>query len=221
MSLTIRVHVPLGRVCAFILVGMPIHSVPSPERDPLKTNVDFAVQESFSKLNRWAEALSGDPRAEGVLMDLRRIQIQLEERGRQMGFVHQVASILSATTRIEQLASLVMDVLRDEFGSHQGVVWSLGTNAFVAREGMGFDRKRLDALHLPVPQPFPRYPLISYQCQWLDLQSLPPALGLIQCMPGDGLFFVPFDYQMLLTGSRGSWKISNGAGKRFRTRLTL
>jgi signal transduction histidine kinase len=158
------------------------------------------ITEVDATLEAWAEALKADAKAEKLLHDLRAVHLELKERSQQAVLMRHVANILTATARVEQLGSLILDVMQSEFGARQGLVWALCEDHYGARHGMGFDRQRLEKLHLPAPHPFPHYPILIYQSQWLEAESLPPALRLIQGGAEEGLFFVPFEHQTLLVG---------------------
>ena len=151
-------------------------------------------------MEAWAQAIKADAKAEKLLQDLRNVHLELKERSQQAALMRHVANILTATSRPEQLGSLILDVLQSEFGVQQGLMWSLCEDRYGACHGMGFERRQLEQLHLPAPHPFPHYPILIYQSQWLEIESLPPALRLIQGRAEDGLFFVPFEHQTLLVG---------------------
>lgn len=151
-------------------------------------------------MEAWAQALQADARAEKLLQDLHKVHLELKERSQQAALMRHVANILTATARTEQLGSLILDVLQSEFGARQGLMWSLCEDHYGACHGMGFDRRQMEKLHLPAPHPFPHYPILIYQSQWLEVECLPPALRLIQGRADDGLFFVPFEHQTLLVG---------------------
>jgi len=148
----------------------------------------------------WAQALKADRRAEKLFRELDALRGEVKGRAQQAALMRHVANVLSATVRVDQLASMLLDVLQSEFGAFQGLVWTLGEGAYEARAGMRFDRRQLQSLHLPVPHPFPSYPVLIYQSQWLEPEPLPPALRLIQSRQDQGLFFVPFEHQTLLVG---------------------
>jgi signal transduction histidine kinase len=156
--------------------------------------------EENATMEAWAQALKADARADKLLEDLRCVHQELRERSQQSALMRHVANVLTATSRTDQLGSLILDVLQSEFGARQGLMWSLCEDHYGACCGMGFDRRQLEKLRLPAPHPFPHYPILIYQCQWLEMESLPPGLRLIQARSEDGLFFVPFEHQTLLVG---------------------
>jgi signal transduction histidine kinase len=162
--------------------------------------VDAPGAEAEATLEAWAAALRADKRAGKLLEDLLQLRSELKERSQQAALMRHVANVLTATGRTDQLGPLILDVFQSEFGARQGLVWSLCEDHYGACCGMGFDRRQLERLSLPAPHPFPRYPILIYQCQWLEMESLPPALKLVQARPGDGLYFVPFEHQTLLVG---------------------
>ncbi len=179
---------------------MPIHPVSGPEPEPLPLMPDASNPEVNATMEAWAQVLRADARAGQLLADLRAVHLELRERSQQAALMRHVANVLTATTRTEQLGPLILDVLHSEFGARQGLLWTLCEDHYGACCGMGFDRRQLDKLHLPAPHPFPHYPILIYQCQWLEADSLPPALRLIQARAEDGLYFVPFEHQTLLVG---------------------
>ncbi len=148
----------------------------------------------------WAQTLKADRRAAQLFKELDILRGEVKARAQQAALMRHVANVLSATVRVDQLASMLLDVLQGEFGASQGLVWTLGEDSYEARTGMRFDRGQLHSLHLPVPHPFPSYPVLIYQAQWLEPELLPPALRLIQSRQDQGLFFVPFEHQTLLVG---------------------
>ena len=176
---------------------MSIHPVPPQEPDPLKRGSEPLV-DADAITEAWAEALKADQRAAVLFKEMDTLREEVKARAQQAALMRHVANVLSATTRVDQLASLLLDVLQSEFGASQGLVWTLGAETYEARAGMRFDRRQLRSLHLPVPHPFPSYPVLIYQFQWLEPELLPPALRLIQSRHDQGLFFVPFEHQTLL-----------------------
>jgi signal transduction histidine kinase len=183
-----------------MLGGMPIHSVSGPEPEPIQPPAGIPNAEVNATMEAWTQALKADARAEKLLKDLKQVHLELNERSQQSALMRHVANILTATSRADQLGSLILDVLQSEFGAHQGIMWSLLEDHYGACCGMAFDRRQLDRMHLPAPHPFPHYPILIYQSQWLEMESLPPALKLIQAKPEDGLYFIPFEHQTLLVG---------------------
>ncbi len=181
---------------------MPIHSIPAsePESEPLLPPMERSEAEADAAVEAWSQVLKADARTEKLLQNLRQLHIEIKERSQQASLMRHVANVLTATSRADQLGPLILDVLQSEFGTGRGLVWSLSEDRYAACFGMGFDRRQLESLRLPAPHPFPNYPILIYQCQWLELESLPPGLRLIQAQPGDGLFFVPFEHQTFLVG---------------------
>lgn len=178
---------------------MSVHPIPSQEPDPLKQETVPSV-DSDAITEAWAQALKADQRAERMVKEIDSLRGEVKARARQAGLMRHVANVLSATVRVDQLASMLLEVLLSECEGLQGLVWTLGEDAYEARSGMFFDRTQLQSLHLPVPHPFPAYPVLIYQAQWLEVGLLPPALRLIQARQDHGLFLVPFEQQTLLVG---------------------
>jgi signal transduction histidine kinase len=175
---------------------MPVHPLP-PEPgpgEPPGTSEGEAVREA------WSEAFRADARAGAFLGDLQAARRELKERDQQAAMMRHVANILTAATRMDQLGTLILDVFQSEFGARQGLMWALAGGHYAACHGMGLDSRQLAQLRLPAPHPFPHYPILIYQAQWLETESLPPGPKLVQARPDDGLFLVPFEHQTLLVG---------------------
>lgn len=179
---------------------MSIYPIPPQDADPLKPEVEPPLLEVDAITEAWAQALKADQRAERLFKELDGLRTEVKVRAEQAALMRHVANVLSATTRVDRLAPMLLDVLQGEFGGSQGLVWTIGENTYEARAGMHFDRRQLESLRLPVPHPFPAYPVLSYQCQWLELEQVPPALRLIQARQDHGLFLIPFEQQTLLVG---------------------
>lgn len=177
---------------------MSTYPIPPQEPDPIHVGAEPIFEDAVTEA--WAQALRADQRAEALFGELDGLRADVKARTRQAALMRHVANVLSATARVDQLASMLLDVLLSEFGATQGLVWTLGGQGYEARTGMHFDRRQLQSLHLPVPHPFPSYPVLIYQAQWLEAELLPPALRLIQSRPDQGLYFVPLEHQTLLVG---------------------
>ena len=119
--------------------------------------------EDDAVLEAWAAAVKADTRANNLLKNFRTLQLELGERSRQAVLMRHVANLLTATAGPGPLAHLILDVLCNELRAGQGLVWVLGQDRYLATHGMGFDRKQLNSLWLPVPHPFPHYPVLNYQ----------------------------------------------------------
>jgi signal transduction histidine kinase len=179
---------------------MPVHPIPSPEDDSFLPPPAPSEGESEAVLEAWAQAMRADSRTRNLLNHYRQLEAELEERTRQAVLMRRVSNLLTATAGPGALAHLILEVLQGELGASQGMVWVLGEDRFQATHGMGFDRRQLASLWLPVPHPFPHYPVLIYQCQWLEAEALPPGVKLIQARSDEGLYFVPLEHQTLLVG---------------------
>ena len=177
---------------------MSIHPIPPPEDDPFQPSLEKPKVDAV--LEAWAETVKADTRTQNLLRHFRMLEQELGERSRQAILMRQVANLLTATAGPGPLAHLILEVFENLLGARQGLVWVLGEDRYLATHGMGFDRKQLNTLWLPVPHPFPHYPVLIYQWQFLEVELLPPGLKLIQARPEDGLFLVPFEHQTLLVG---------------------
>jgi signal transduction histidine kinase len=179
---------------------MSIHPIPPPDEEPFQSPMGHPGAEVDAAMEAWAEVLKADARSAQLLRDLRAMHTELEERTRQAILMRHVANVLTATEGPGPVAHLILEILKDEVGASQGLVWVLGENRYTAIHGMDFDRSQLASLWLPVPHPFPHYPLLTYQCQWLEMEALPPGIRLIQARYEDGLYFVPLEHRTLLVG---------------------
>lgn len=181
---------------------MSIFPVQPPEPDPLDGGPGPSP-DLEPLLEAWSEALRADLRASELKGLVDTLRERLDQRTAQMTLVGQVARLLSTALRIDQLAPLLLETLQTALGARVGIVWTLGQQGFAARAGLGLHRRQLEALRLSAPQPFPGYPLLLYQAQWVDPKVLPPAArGLLELnlRPGEGCYFFPFEQQMLLVG---------------------
>lgn len=181
---------------------MSIHPIQPPEPDPLGGELGPSP-DLEPLLEAWAEALRADLRASELRGLVETLRERLDQRTAQMTLVGQVARLLSSSLRTEQLAPLLLETLQAALGARTGIVWTLGQEGFSARVGFGLHRRQLEALRLAAPQPFPHYPVLLYQAQWLDLRVLPQAVrGVLELnlRPGEGCYFFPFEQEMLLVG---------------------
>jgi signal transduction histidine kinase len=158
-----------------------------------------------------ARAQSGDVLAELVHaqrqisqqnQELTDLRLRLSRRSHQMSVLQHVAEILAATPKVAQVASVLQDVFVQEFNARTCVVWILedGGAAYQPQAGHGLPRSVWSRMQLPAPNPFPESPTVLFQHQWVDNSILQGPLEAMRG-PGDmGLFFVPFEHQLLLMG---------------------
>ncbi len=149
-----------------------------------------------------AELVQAQRQLTQALHESRELRARLTRRSHQMQMLQHVSEILAATSKGAQVASVVLDVLAQEFQCPRGVVWTLedGGSAYFPREGAGLTRAEWSALKLPAPNPFPEVPLVLFQSQFLDAACGSGPLRLL-CGPEDvPLYFVPFEHQLLLLG---------------------
>ncbi|HET8714540.1 MAG TPA: HAMP domain-containing sensor histidine kinase [Holophagaceae bacterium] len=134
--------------------------------------------------------------------EVRDLRDRLARRTHQMQLLQRVSEILAATSKGGQVASVILEVLAQEYGCPRGAAWTLedGGGEFAPREGLGLDRAAWSSMRLPAPNPFPEQPLLLFQGQWLDRAHLPAALQKLPAQGDSGLYFVPFEYQLLLLG---------------------
>ena len=150
----------------------------------------------------WADMMKTQRQLGQMAQELRDMRDSMARRTHQMQLLQRVSEILAATSKGGQVASVILDVLTQEFGCPRGVAWTLedGGAEFAPREGQGLDRSAWSMMRLPAPNPFGDQPLLLFQGQWLDRANLPLVLRDMPLKPDSGLYFVPFEYQLLLLG---------------------
>ncbi len=149
-----------------------------------------------------AELVQAQRQLSQVTLELNDLKSSLGRRGHQMSVLQHVAEILAATTKVTQVADVVLDVMVQEFGSKRCLVWVLedaGTN-FQPRSGFGLSKAEWTQLSLPAPNPFPNSPIVLYQCQWLESNLAGPVVEKLKMDSGTRIFFVPFENQLLVMG---------------------
>ena len=149
-----------------------------------------------------AELMQTQRQLTQAMHESRDLRARLGRRSHQMQVLQHVSEILAATSKGGQVASVVLDVLAQEFQCRRGVVWTLedGGGGYVPREGAGLARPEWSALRLLAPNPFPEVPLVLFQSQFLDAACGPDSLRLLRGAEGAPLYFVPFEHQLLLLG---------------------
>lgn len=137
-----------------------------------------------------------------VTQEIRELRERMARRAHQMQLLQRVSEILAATSKGGQVASVILEVLAQEYGCPRGVAWTLedGGAEFAPRESIGLDRSAWSTMRLSAPNPFQDQPLLLFQGQWLDRQHLPLVLRDLPLQPDSGLYFVPFEYQLLMLG---------------------
>jgi signal transduction histidine kinase len=135
------------------------------------------------------------------LHESRELRTKLARRSHQMSVLQHVSEILAATSKEGQVASVLMDVLTQEFHCHKAVIWTMedGGGGFVPREGAGLAKPEWSTMRLSAPNPFPDVPVVLFQNQWLDVSHLPASLQPL-VDKDTGLYFLPFENQLLLLG---------------------
>lgn len=149
-----------------------------------------------------AELVKTQRQLSQVMQDMRDMRDRMARRAHQMQLLQRVSEILAATSKGGQVVSVILDVLAQEYGCPRGAAWTLGDGGaeFVSQEGYGLDRSMWSNMRLPAPNPFPEQPLLLFQGQWLDHANLPSELRELPSKPDSRLFFVPFEYQLLMLG---------------------
>ncbi len=135
--------------------------------------------------------------------ELTELRARLGRRGHQLAVLQHVAEILAATPKVNQVASVLLDVFVQEFGAKACAVWILedAGSTYQPRAGSGLPRSAWSQMVLPVPNPFPSSPIVLFQDQWLDAAVLKDSpLEPLRLNPDLSLFFVPFEHQLLLMG---------------------
>ena len=150
----------------------------------------------------WADLLKTQRQLGQATQEARDLRERMARRTHQMQLLQRVSEILAATSKGGQVASVILDVLAQEYGCPRGAAWTLedGGAEFAPREGFGLERAAWSSMRLPAPNPFPDQPLLLFQGQWLDRGHLPESLAKLLSQPDSGLYFVPFEYQLLLLG---------------------
>ncbi len=149
-----------------------------------------------------AELVQAQRQLSQVTLELSDLKSSLGRRGHQMSVLQHVAEILAATTKVTQVADVVLDVMVQEFGSKRCLVWVLedgGTN-FQPRSGFGMSKSEWTELRLPAPNPFPDSPIVLYQCQWLESNLADPVVEKLKMDTNTRIFFLPFENQLLVMG---------------------
>lgn len=149
-----------------------------------------------------AELMQAQRQLTQAMHESRDLRTRLGRRSHQMQVLQHVSEILAATSKGGQVASVVLDVLTQEFQCRRAMVWTLedGGGNYVPREGAGLPRPEWTVLRLPAPNPFPEVPLVLFQSQFLDAACGPEFLKRLRGTEDAPLYFVPFEHQLLLLG---------------------
>ena len=149
-----------------------------------------------------AELLQSQRQVSQLTHELHGLKAQLNRRAHQMGVLQQVAEILAATPKAENAASVLNDVLVQEFGCRRSMVWIMedGGARYRPRAAHGLPRAQWDDMSLPAPNPFPENPMVLFQAQWLDYHHMDGALAPFGVGNRDPLYYIPFEHQLLLLG---------------------
>lgn len=149
-----------------------------------------------------AELLQSQRQVSQLTHELHGLKTQLNRRAHQMGVLQQVAEILAATPKAENAASVLNDVLVQEFGCRKSMVWIMedGGARYRPRAAHGLPRAQWDEMSLPSPNPFPDNPMVLFQAQWLDYHHMDSTLAPFGAGNRDPLYYIPFEHQLLLLG---------------------
>lgn len=149
-----------------------------------------------------AELVQTQRQVSQLTQDTVELRSKLARRSHQMAVLQHVAEILAATPKTAQVAGVLQDVFIQEFGAKTCAVWVMedGGASYQPKTAHGVARSLWAQMQLPSPNPFPASPIVLFQDQWLDTHHLPPVLEPLRGTDELGLFFVPFEHQLLLMG---------------------
>jgi len=149
-----------------------------------------------------AELVQSQRQVSQLNQEIKDLRTKLGRRTHHMAVLQHVAEILAATPKVAQVASVLQDVFVQEFNAHTCAVWVLedGGAVYQPKVGHGMARSVWSQLQLPAPNPFPHSPIVLFQHQWLDAGATQGPLEALRSGPETGLFFVPFEHQLLLMG---------------------
>lgn len=151
-------------------------------------------------LEAWRQAMAADAKVQQMVNTVEDALAQVDRRRRHVQRVNQVAGVLAATTRVESLGALAMEVLGIELGSRRGAFFALEGSNYAPIAALGVPLGSLVGYAFPAPNPFPEHPLVLFQSQWLDEEVHDGAMNRLRLLPQDGLLFVPFEHQLFLMG---------------------
>lgn len=172
---------------------MPLQPKPEPGRDRVSGDFDSAVE-------AWRMVLQADTKLDQMTETVNGLMRQLWQRSRQMMRILALAEHLSISGRPKDLGDHLIGALYGELGCTHGVIWRLGAEGFEAVASLRLDDLNLDNHMLPAPNPFPDSAILPFQSQWLDLGMLPRAVQALRVDPRSDLYYLPFEYQLNLTG---------------------
>lgn len=134
--------------------------------------------------------------------ELAELRARLGRRTHQMRVLQHLAEILATTPKTGQIAQVLADVFQREFGAKACVVWILEDEGerFQPRVGQGLPRAQWSRWGLPAPNPFPNEPMLLFQAQWLEPTVVGSEVGALKVSDEVGLYFIPFEHQLLLMG---------------------
>jgi signal transduction histidine kinase len=178
---------------------MDVHDISGPG-EPQGLKAPEPAGGAEAALEAWRAAMASDAKVQQMVKTLEDTLAQVDRRRRHVQRVNQVAGVLAATTRVESLGALAMEVLGIELNSRRGGFFALEGANYVPVAALGIPLGSLVGYSFPAPNPFPDHPLVLFQSQWLEDEVQHRALGGFRLMPQDGLLFVPFEHQLFLMG---------------------
>lgn len=184
-------------------MSVPPSHPQKPGQSPVRPGLGASMQQWGSSEEILAELLHSQRQISQMAAELGELRSKLADRTHQMTVLQHLAEILAATPKINQVVSVLLDVFVQEFNAKRCVIWILedGGSCFQSRVGSGLPKAQWSQLQLPAPNPFPEAPIVLYQPQWLDVDSLQGAMRALKPEGKEtSLFFIPFEHQLLLMG---------------------
>ena len=172
---------------------MPLQ--PEPEQGRDRSSGDFG-----SAVEAWRMVLQADTKLEQMTETVNGLMGQLWQRSRQMMRIRTLADYLSISGRPKDLGDHLLGALYGELGCTHGAIWRLTATGFEAAASLRLDDANLDNQVLPAPNPFPDSAILPFHAQWLDLGTLPKAIRALRVDPRTELYYLPFEYQINLSG---------------------
>lgn len=172
---------------------------PMPLQDPgdqpgsRPTDFDSAVE-------AWREVLQADTKVEQMTQTMNGLLGQVWQRSRQMARIRALAEHLSISGRPKALGEQILGALYGELGCTHGVVWRLSIDGFESSASLRLDQLNLENHTLPAPHPFPHSPMLPFQSQWLDLETVPPDIKALLPDSRSRLYYLPFEHELNLSG---------------------
>ena len=172
---------------------------PMPLQEP-KQGPDHLSGDFDSAVEAWRMVLQADTKLDQMTVTVNGLMGQLWQRSRQMMRIRALAEHLSISGRPKDLGDHLLGALYGELGCSHGVIWRMAAAGFEAVASLRLEELHPDNRMLPAPNPFPESAILPFQAQWLDLEVLPKAFGTLRTDPRTELYYLPFEYQLNLSG---------------------